>query len=206
MTITAAALVSTLASQTSSPTNRQSVAAPAAAQRPSLADTATISPASQAALAAAPEAASPAQPDGATSGLGSVTGASGTTYDFTNMTNSQAIAAANTLGSEGKISGAAQMQIYRFASGWDNICINPTTGAYDPAAQASMIAGHLSSTTPSNFEDTFKGFIAYDNSYNNTKEAALDTEVLQDMQKYSSNAGSASVTPAAAGGIISKTM
>jgi hypothetical protein len=68
-----------------------------------------------------------------------------------------------------------------------------------------MVAARLSSTTPSNFEDTFKGFIAYDNSYNNTKQAAIDTEVLQDMVKYSSNAGSASVTPAATGGIISTT-
>jgi hypothetical protein len=58
MTITAAALISTLASQASSSTNRPSVAVPAAPQRPSLADTATISQASQAALASASSAAS----------------------------------------------------------------------------------------------------------------------------------------------------
>ena len=205
MAITAAALISTLASQASSSTNRQTVAAPAEAQRPSLADTATISPASQAALAAATGGTSATQPDGTASGLGSVTGTSGTTYDFSNMTNSQADAAAQTLFSEGKISGQAENKLCMVASGANMIAINPTTGAYDPAAQASMEAARLSSTTPSNFEDTFKGFIAYDNSYNNTKEAALDTEVLQDMEKYSSNAGSASVTPAANGAIISTT-
>jgi hypothetical protein len=203
MAITAAALISTLASQASSSTNRQSVAAQAAAQRPSLADTATISPASQAALAAATGGTSATQPDGTASGLGSVTGTSGTTYDFANMTNSQAISAAQTLGSEGKISASAELRLTMFASGADNLCVNPTTGAYDPVAQANMVDARLSSTTPSNFEDTFKGFIAYDNSYNNTQEAALDTEVLQDMEKYSSNAGSATVTPAANGGLIS---
>jgi hypothetical protein len=206
MTITAAALISTLASQGSNSTNRQSVAAPAAPQRPSLADTATISQASQAALAGATGGTSPALPDGTKSGLGTVAGVSGTTYDFTNMTNSQAIAAAQTLGSEGKISAAAEMKIYMTASGWDHISINPTTGASDPAAQATWVADHLSSTTPSNFEDTFKGFISSDNYFHNTKEAALDTEVLQDMEKYSSDAGSASVTPAATGGIISTTV
>jgi hypothetical protein len=186
MTITAASLISTLVSQASNSTNRQTVAAPAAA-RPSLADTATIS---QAALAAATGGASATQP-------------ASTTYDFTHMTNSQAIAAEQTLSSEGKISPDAQMRLMITASGWDTICINPTTHAYDPAAQASMIAGHLSSTTPLNFVDTFKNYVAYDNSYHNTKEAALDTEVLQDMEKYSSNAGSSSVTPGAAGAIIS---
>jgi hypothetical protein len=203
MAITAAALISTLASQASSSTNRQSVAAQAAAQRPSLADTATISPASQAALAAATAGTSATQPDGSVSGLGRVTGTSGTTYDFTNMTNSQAMSAAKTLGSEGKISTQAWARINYIASGANMIEINPTTGAYDPVAQASMVAARMSSTTPSNYEDTFKGYIADDNYFHSTKEAALDTEVLQDMEKYSSNAGSASVTPAANGAIIS---
>jgi len=205
MTISAAALISTQASQASRSTNRQSFAAPAASQRPSIADTATISPASQAALAAATGGTSPTQSDGTPSGLGSVTGTSGTTYDFANMTNSQAISAAQTLGSEGKISASAELRLTMFASGADNLCVNSTTGAYDPVAQANMVDARLSSTTPSNFEDTFKGFIAYDNSYNNTKEAALDTEVLQDMEKYSSSPGSPSETPATAGAIISTT-
>jgi len=205
MAITAAALISTLASQASSSTNRQSVAAQSAAQRPSLADTATISPASQAALAAATAGTSPTPLDGTALGLGSVTGTSGTTYDFTNMTNSQAMAAAKTLGSEGKISPQAQARINYIASGANMIEINPTTGAYDPVAQAKMVAARMSSTTPSNYEDTFKGYIADDNYFHSTKEAALDTEVLQDMEKYSSNAGSASVTPAANGAIISTT-
>lgn len=81
----------------------------------------------------------------------------------------------------------------------------PTTGAYDPAAEARMKAARMSSTTTSNYEETFKGFIAYDNSYNNTKEAALETEVLQDMQKYSTNAGPASVSLATTGALISTT-
>jgi hypothetical protein len=203
MAIEAAALISTLASQASSSTNRQPIAAPAAAQRPSLADTATISPAAQSALVAATGGTSATQPDGTASGLGSVTGTSGTTYDFSSMTNSQAMTAAETLFSEGKISGQAENKLCMVASGANLIAINPTTGAYDPVAQASMEAARMSSTTPSNYEDTFKGFIADDNYFHETKAAAIDTEVLQDMEKYSSNAGSASVTPAANGAIIS---
>ncbi len=205
MTMTAAALISTLASQAPSSTNRQSVAAPAAAQRPSLADTATISPASQAALAATTADKSATQPDGTPSGPGSVTGISGTTYDFSDMTNSQAMTAAETLFSEGKISGQAENRLCMVASGADMIAINPTTGAYDPTAQASMEAARMSSTTPSNYEDKFKGFIADDNYFHETKAASIDTDVLQDMEKYSSNAGSARVTPPATGEIISTT-
>jgi hypothetical protein len=205
MTITATALISTLTSQATSSTNRQTVAAPTTPARPSLADTATISPASQAALAAATGSTSHTSADGTTSGLGSVTGTSGTTYDFSNMTNAQAIAASKMLGSEGKISPDAEAQIYMTASGWNTICINPTTHAVDPTAQAAWIAGQLSDPTPSNFEDTFKGYISYDDSTNNTKAAALNTEVLQDMEKYSSDAGSVGVTPRANGGILSTT-
>jgi hypothetical protein len=91
MTITAAALISTLASQASGSTNRQSVAAPAAPQRPNVADTATISRASQAALATATGATSPTQPDD--------------TYNFSDMTSKQAISAAGQLATKGIITG-----------------------------------------------------------------------------------------------------
>jgi hypothetical protein len=41
-------------------------------------------------------------------GLGSVAGVSGTQYDFTNMTNAQAYAAAGQLGNAGKITVGEQ--------------------------------------------------------------------------------------------------
>ena len=70
----------------------------------------------------------------AISGLGSVAGVSGTQYDFTNMTNSQADAAAQTLFSEGKISGQSENRLCMLASGANMLAINPTTGASDPTA------------------------------------------------------------------------
>ena len=64
-------------------------------------------------------------------GIGSVTGTSGTTYDFANMTNSLAMAAAKALGSEGKISPQAQAQINYIASGANMIAVNRATGEAD---------------------------------------------------------------------------
>jgi len=46
-----------------------------------------------------------------------VTGVSGTKYDFTNMTNAQAYAAAGKLGDEGKITVGEQAQLQIMAAG-----------------------------------------------------------------------------------------
>jgi hypothetical protein len=121
-------------------------------QRPSLADTATISQAAQAALAAATEATSPAPSDGAASGPGSVTGTSGTTYDFTNMTNAQAYAAANQLYSAGKITVGELAQIQIMAQGGDTIRIPIAGQGGDPTDSGnSYFADNLKSPTPHNF-------------------------------------------------------
>jgi len=80
---------------------------------------------------------------------------------------------------------------------------NPTTGACDPLAGANMVAARSSSTTPSDFADPFKGVIADEDFLHETKAVAIDTEVLQEVEKYSSITGAASVTPHATGGILS---
>jgi hypothetical protein len=187
MAITAAALISTLASQASSSTNRQSIAAPAAAQRPSLADTATISPASQAALAAATSGTSPPP-------------AGGVTYDFTSMTNEQAATAASQLSGEGKLSAAAAGALWMTASNGGNDSI-----PIDPAKQATWTADSLSSTTHSNYVDTVKGMLADAVYAHNAQAVTTDNELLTAMSENQSPAVSASVTPAATGGIISTT-
>jgi len=46
-----------------------------------------------------------------------VTGVSGTKYDFTNMTNAEASAAAGKLGDEGKITVGEQAQLQIMAAG-----------------------------------------------------------------------------------------
>jgi hypothetical protein len=141
----------------------------------------------------------------AISGLGSVAGVSGTQYDFTNMTNSQADAAAQTLFSEGKISGQSENRLCMLASGANMLAINPTTGASDPTAQASMEAARLSSTTTSNYIDTIKTALASDNYFNATKEAAIDSNLLADMETYQSTGTSSTATQSRTGGIISTT-
>jgi hypothetical protein len=110
MSITAAALISTLASQASNSTNRQSVATPASTERPIPADSATISPASQAALAAATAGTSAPQ-------------TAGTTYNFANMTNAQVYNAAHQLGSEGKLSPIAEGMLQAMAADGGTISV-----------------------------------------------------------------------------------
>jgi hypothetical protein len=75
----------------------------------------------------------------------------------------------------------------------------------DPAARASWIADSMSSTTHSNYVDTVKGMLAYASDSHNDKAIAIDNELLNVMSENQSPAVSASVTPAAAGGIISTT-
>jgi hypothetical protein len=134
------------------------------------------------------------------SGIGSVTGVSGNTYDFTNMTNRQAATAATQLSSEGKLSGAAAGTLWMTASNGGNDSI-----PIDPTKRVTWIADSLSSTTHSNYVDTVKGMLADAVYSHNTKGAATDTELLQAMAKYQSGGTSTNVTPAAAGEIISTT-
>jgi hypothetical protein len=212
MTITAAALISTLVSQASNSTNRQSVAAPAAPQRPSVADTATISRAAQSALAAATGGTSPAQPDGATSGLGSVTGVSGTKYDFTNMTNAQAYAAANQLYSAGQITVGEQAQIQIMAQGGDTIRIPIIAQGGDTTNPANSgntyFADNLKSATPHNFLTEVSNKLASDLRSPdpggiNAKLIATDKALVTDLTADQGTVESTNMTPALPDGIVS---
>jgi hypothetical protein len=208
MSITAAALISTLPSQASNSTIRQALAAPVSPQRPSLADTATISQAAQSALAAATEAAAPAEPDGAASGPASVTGASGTTYDFTNMTNAQAYAAANQLYSAGKITVGEQAQIQMMAQGADTIRIPIAGRGSDPADSGNgHFADNLKSTTPHNFLTEASNRLALDLSGPdpggvNAKLIATAKALVTDLTAYQGTVESTNKTPALPDGIV----
>jgi hypothetical protein len=208
MTITAAALISTLVSQASNSTNRQSLAAPAAAQRPNLADTATISQAAQSALAAATGGASPTLPHGNSSRLGSVTGTSGTTYDFTNMTNAQAYTAANQLYSAGKITVGEEAQIQITAQGGDTIRIPITGTGGDPAESGnSYFADNLKSTTPHNFLTEASNQLASDlrspdPGGANAKLIATAKALVTDLTADQGALESSNVTPALPDGIV----
>jgi hypothetical protein len=198
MAITAAALISTLASQASSSTNRQAVATPAVPQRPSLADTATISQASQAVLAAATGSTSGTQSNGTTSGLGAVTGVSGTQYDFTNMTNAQAYAAAGQLGDEGKISVLEQSQLQAMAQGGGSLSINPS----EPGT--TYFSDNMKSTTPQNYLTNVSNQLSADIRGQNAKGIAMDSALLTALSAYQETAESASETSATTG-IVSTT-
>ena len=188
MTITAAALISTLASQTSSSANRQSVATPPVPQRPSLADTATIS-----ALATATGTPSP-------TGLGSTAGVSSTPYDFTNMTNAQAVAAAQKLGNDGKITPDAEINLMRTASNGGNDSI-PS----NPGSLSTWVADSLSSSSTSDFIKTTQSFLSYDNYTHNAKAATIDGALLQDLESYQSTTDSSMASSSTIGRNISTT-
>ena len=131
------------------------------------------------------------------SGLGSVTGVSGTKYDFTNMTNAQAYAAANQLGNAGKITVDQQSQVMNMAQGADTINLANSGSAY--------FADNLKSTTPQNFLAQISNDIAADVRENNTKSAARDSALLTALSAYQGTEEFAKVPQTEAGGIISTT-
>jgi hypothetical protein len=129
------------------------------------------------------------------SGLGSVTGVSGTKYDFTNMTNAQAYAAADQLGNAGKITVDQQSQVMNMAQGADTM--NPANSG------TASFTDNLKSTTPQNFLAQISTDIAADIRENNTKSAARDSALLTALSAYQGTEASANSPSAAAGGIIS---
>jgi hypothetical protein len=134
------------------------------------------------------------------SGLGGVTGVSGTQYDFTNMTNRQAATAATQLSSEGKLTAAAAGTLWMTASNGGNDSI-----PIDPTKQATWTADSLSSTTHSNYVDTVNGMLAYASYSQNNKAVATDNELLAAMAENQSNAASSTANQSTIGGIISTT-
>jgi hypothetical protein len=139
------------------------------------------------------------------SGLGSVTGVSGTQYDFTNMTNAQAYSAANQLGNAGKITVGEQAMLMQMAQDGGSLTACPP----GPKA-ATYIADNMSSTTPQNYLTDVANKLAADirspdPSGINVKEIATDNALLTALTAYQGTAESASGTSISAGGIISTT-
>jgi hypothetical protein len=183
MTITAAALISTLASQGSSSTNRQAVAAPATPQRPIPADTATISQASQPALASPTGVNSPTAPDD-------------TTYNFADMTNAQVYNAAHQLGSEGKLSPIAEGTLQAMAADGGTISV-----PVHPALRGqAYMDKNMSSTTPQNYLNILKTDVADLNAEGNPAAAANYQTALTELTAYETTTSGSTV-----GGTISTT-
>jgi hypothetical protein len=136
------------------------------------------------------------------SGLGSVTGVSGTKYDFTNMTNAQAYAAAGKLGDEGKITVLEQSQLQAMAQGVDRM--NPANSG------TTYFTDNLKSTTPQNFFTNVSNKLASDlrspdPSGINTTLIATDKALLTALSAYQGTEEFAKVQQTEAGGIISTT-
>ena len=132
-------------------------------------------------------------------GLGSVTGVSGTKYDFTNMTNAEASAAAGKLGDEGKITVGEQAQLQIMAQGGGSMsCTN------DPAKAATYFSDNMSSTTPQNYLTDVSNQLAADIRGHNIKGTAMDNALLAALAAYQKTAESASVTSVATG-VVSTT-
>ena len=132
------------------------------------------------------------------SGLGSVTGVSGTKYDFTNMTNAEASAAAGKLGDEGKITVGEQAQLQIMAAGGGSMSCS-----YPGPKAATYFSDNLKSSTPQNYLTDVSNELAADIRGHNVKGTAMDNALLTALNAYQGTEESANVTPTAAGGIIS---
>ena len=123
------------------------------------------------------------------SGLGSVLGVSGTKYDFTNMTNSQAFTAAGKLGDEGKITVLEQSQLQAMAQGGGSISIGP-------AGDTTYFSDNMKSTTPQNYLTDVSNKLASDlrgpdPSGVNANEIATDKALFTALSAYQGTAESA---------------
>lgn len=136
----------------------------------------------------------------AISGLGTVTGLSGTQYDFSNMTNAQAAEASDTLLAQGKISTneAAEIKEYASLGGTDTIPFGS-----DAAEGNAYIAASLSSSTPHNYIDTMKESLAWAQANHADQAAATFQGLLNVMESYQATTGASSTDQSTTGAIIS---
>ena len=94
---------------------------------------------------------------------------------FTKMTNSGLLNAAQELGSEGKFSSGDEIQLVGIASGVDSY---PTNGI------ASSVSDTLKDPTQKNFVDILTHDLNSATREGMTKQAALDQSLLTDLNQY----------------------
>jgi hypothetical protein len=122
-----------------------------------------------------------------------VTGVSGTTYDFSNMTNAQAYAAADQLGNAGKITVDQQSQVMNMAQGADTM---------NPADSGTITStAYMNSTTPQDFLTKISNDLATAIREHNVANTAMDSVLLTALSAYQETAESASVTSVPGDGV-----
>jgi hypothetical protein len=110
-------------------------------------------------------------------GSGSALGATGTQYNFAEMTNSQAYKAAQQLGSEGKITGADAGLLTAMASDGGTLSV-----PIDPSQRGqSYMANNLNSATPQNYLNILKNDVASSNADGMPLAAANYQSALTDL-------------------------
>lgn len=114
----------------------------------------------------------------AISGLGALSSFGSQQYDFTNMTNAQLKNAAETLGSEGKISASEEQEMVGEANGM----FEYTPGSTETAEQ------YLNDSTQHNFLSYFSGALS---TAQTSGISAQTTDLLQNvvsvMEEYQAN-------------------
>jgi hypothetical protein len=109
-------------------------------------------------------------------GIGSTLGSVGTQYDFTKLTNSQLLAAAQKLGSEGKISAQDVAQLSFVAQGVDSTPID--------RSQVVSVAQTLADPTQKNWIAYFQESSNWQHSAGGTVGVATTDSILKDLQTY----------------------
>jgi hypothetical protein len=108
-------------------------------------------------------------------GVAGIGSALSTQFDFTKMTNSGLLNAAQKLDNEGKISSGDEIQLVGIASGVDSY---PTNGI------ASSVSNTLQDPTQKNFIAILTQDLKSATSEGMTKQANLDRSLLTDLNQY----------------------
>ena len=112
-------------------------------------------------------------------GVAGIGSALSTQFDFTKMTNSGLLNAAQKLGNEGKISSGDEIQFVGIASGVDSY---PTNGI------SSSVSDTLKDPTQKNFIDILNQDLNSASGEGMTKQADLDRSLLTDLNQYQTSA------------------
>lgn len=116
------------------------------------------------------------------------------------MTNAQAVAAAQKLGNEEKITPDAEIKLMMTASNGGNDSI-PSS----PGSLATWVADSLSSSSTSDFIKTTQSFLSYDNYTHKAKAATIEGALLQYLESYQSTTDSSMASSSTIGGNIPTT-
>ncbi len=135
------------------------------------------------------------------SGLGSVTGVSGTQYNFTNMTNAQLLTATSALYASGSLTQSQAATLSAKAQGVDNA--NPT----NPQSVGQILSDPTKRNVLGLLQTQYNWASAHPADSTGNMSATQLSSLLQSLAEHQTGqaAGSSTASPSTIGGIISTT-